>query len=92
MQFALSQLSTCMDVDHSLRVQCPNMCAHMLCASTAVAMHEVPYGSYTDCGLVQMYIWCSACRTHEQTVLTYLYIHNHHNSDNSQVDILNSIE
>ena len=59
---------------------------------TAVAMHEVPYGSNTDCGLVQMYVWCSACRTHEQTVLTQLYIHNHHNSDNSQIGILNSTE
>ena len=49
---------------------CPNMYTHILYAPTAVAMHGVPYGSYTDCGLVQMYVWCSACRTHEQTVLT----------------------
>ena len=71
---------------------CPNMYAHILYAPTAVSMHEVSYGSYIDCGLVQMYAWCSACRTHEQTVLNLLYIHNHHNSDNSQIGILNSIE
>ena len=54
----------------SVSAVCPNMYAHVLYALTAVAMHEMPYGSYTDCGLVQMYTWCSACRTHEQTVLT----------------------
>ena len=53
----LSQLSTCVDVEHSLCVQCVQTCTHtILYAPTAVAMHEVPYGSYTDCGLVQMYV------------------------------------
>ena len=91
MQFALTtfHLHGCRTL--SVCAVRPNMYAHMY-ALTAVAMHEVPYGSYTDCGLVQMYVWCSACRTHEQTVLTQLYIHNHHNSDNSQIGILNSIE
>ena len=32
------------------------MYALILYALAAVAMHGVPYGSYTDCGLVQMYV------------------------------------
>ena len=90
MQFALTTFHLCGCRTISVCAVCPNMYVHILYAPTAVAMHEVPYGSYTDCGLVQMYIWCSACRTHEQTMLTYLYMH--HNSDIPQVGILNSIE
>ena len=66
----LSQLSSCVDVEHSVCAVCPNMYTHILYAQKAVAMHEVPYGSYIDCVLLQMCVWCSACRTHEQTVLT----------------------
>ena len=70
MQFALTtvHLHGCRTL--SVCAVCPNMYAHILYAPTAVAMHVVPFVSYTDCGLVQMYVRCSACRTHEQTVLT----------------------
>ena len=69
---------------------CPNMYSHMLYAPTAVAMHEVPY--LTQTAVLCRFVYGIQLAGHMSKLCLTNYIHNHHNSDNSQIGTLNSIE
>ena len=88
----LSQLSTCMDVEHSLCVQCVQTCTHTHCMFRRL---WPCMGCHID--LTQTAVLCRC--TYGVHLAGYMsklclpnctVIHNHHNSDISQIGILNS--